>query len=253
MQEQVFTHYQSLAAYGAVRQEIAVQLAKAAPYEDRLFGKASTDLLQICPQGRGKLSEELALQFVEDYPTTQWLLHANVQVDDDRRVVDIADWPKEKDYFMQIAKLSKLMGAKHYSAHAGRRNRASLEEMIAYSKEMTEAMGLPVAVEGMYPTIGNGWLVDNWDEYYQLFRSGAYYALDLSHFNILVHQTGGVPRLLLKAMLRSERCLEVHISHNDGIYDQHLTFEQYPWWYAYLDEVHPNCVILNECSLSARS
>jgi hypothetical protein len=54
-----------------------------------------------------------------------------------------------------------------------------------------------------------------------LLESGAHYALDLSHLHIVATASGYVEWGLLQELLASPKCLEVHLSGNDGSADQH--------------------------------
>lgn len=85
-----------------------------------------------------------------------------------------------------------------------------------------------------------------WDEYRLLFDSGVPYALDLSHLNILAHQSGQKEATLVQEMLACERCTEVHVSDNDGSGDWHQVCESKPWWYSLLSYIHHDAVIFTE-------
>lgn len=242
----------SLGAYGRVPFDIAVADAKADPPVDPMFGVLSTKRLQLCPQNNGVINLEAALKLRQQYPDTEFRLHANVRVADKHQVFDLCHWPEQKDYFKQLAVLSSILDAPAYSAHAGKRQCASVEEVIRYSKAMTESFGIPVAIEGHYPTQGDTWLFSHWHEYQQLLESGAYFALDLSHLHIVATQTGITETRLVEEMLSSERCLEIHVSGNNGIHDQHLPLDDKPWWWQLVDKVHEHTVIFSEARIAPR-
>ncbi|MDR2032821.1 MAG: hypothetical protein LBP86_11370 [Azoarcus sp.] len=85
-----------------------------------------------------------------------------------------------------------------------------------------------------------------WAEYRALFESGVPYALDLSHLNILATWSGRRETALVAEMLACERCLEIHVSDNDGHGDGHLVCEAPPWWFDLLDGCHGGAVIFAE-------
>jgi hypothetical protein len=81
-----------------------------------------------------------------------------------------------------------------------------------------------------------------------LLESGAHYALDLSHLHIVATASGYVEWGLLQELLASPKCLEVHLSGNDGSADQHhaLDVASVPWWWVLLADVNPNAVLFSE-------
>lgn len=53
---------------------------------------------------------------------------------------------------------------------------------------------------------------------------------------------------LVRSMLASPRCLEVHLSANDGRADQHQVLESLDgvWWAPLLQHIHQDCVVFSE-------
>lgn len=229
-----FNYHQSLGAYGTIPLEVAIQRAIFEPNVDPVLGKIGSDKLQICPQNRSRLTEDVCTAIVEKYPKVEFRLHANVRVQEHPRIVDIADLKIEKDWFLQAARLSKALNAKAYTAHAGKRASASLSQVFEYTKEIEQMFGIPVGVEGHYPTDRGVWLLDSWEEYKEMLESEVKYALDLSHLNILYHQSGRLEESLVKELLSSDMCIEIHVSDNDGISDRHLPIKEEPWWFPLL-------------------
>jgi hypothetical protein len=240
----------SLGAYGRIPFREAVAMAVHATPVEPLLGKLSSQALQLCPQNTGTLTCEVAASLRESFPQVKWRLHANVKNRFGEGRLDLSAWPLRKNYFRELAVISKSFDAPMYSAHAGKRSEASLHQVIAYSIEMTEVFGIPVAIEGHYPTIQGMWLFDSWKEYKALLESDAYYALDLSHLNILAHQSQCVEWLLVQELLNCERCLEVHLSANDGIRDLHQPLEHLPWWWSLLPRANPNATFFSEGRVS---
>ena len=47
-------------------------------------------------------------------------------------------------------------------------------------------------------------------------------------------------------LLACERCIEVHVSDNDGRGDWHQVCESTPWWHELLAHVHAGAVVFSE-------
>lgn len=162
--------------------------------------------------------------------------------------MDLCDWRDELYWFAQVSHLSSLLAAPAYTAHAGRRGKASLTDVLRYTLEAEQLFGIPVGIEGHYPTKHDIWLLSTWAEYQQLLESGVHYALDLSHLHIVANASGYVELNLVRELLASPKCLEVHVSGNDGSADQHhaLGLETIPWWWSLLAEVNAEAVLFSE-------
>lgn len=239
----------SLGAYGRMPHLLAVAEMLAHPPTDSLLGMLSCRHVQLCPQGTGVFSRDMAVELVETFPDIQWRLHANMRVSGPHRIVDLCDWPREQDYFRELAAVSCALRAPAYSAHAGRRARATVQQVIWHAGDVEQLFGRPVAIEGHYPaTRGTPWLFSAWEEYRLLLESGAHYALDLSHLNILACLSGRREEGLVQEMLACERCIEVHLSGNDGGSDQHLPLDAAdpPWWYPLLKYISPKATVFYE-------
>ena len=88
--------------------------------------------------------------------------------------------------------------------------------------------------------------MSTWAEYRQVLTSGVNFALDLSHLNIVGHKLGYFDRDLVKEMMASDQCIEIHISDNDGQGDQHQTLSSKPFWFDDLGLSNANSVIFSE-------
>jgi uncharacterized protein (UPF0276 family) len=126
------------------------------------------------------------------------------------------------------------------------RRNASLEEVFERTEYLQNAMGVDVGIEGMYPTSDDRYLLSTWEEYRALLESGVRYALDMSHVNILAHRSGRREDGLLRDLLASPACIEVHISGNAGDADTHGQLATEPWWWSFLDATTPSAVIFTE-------
>lgn len=235
----------SLACWPGLYHEDAAQRLADPPVEP-CFGRLSTEQVQLVPQSMGLLDETLVDALSEAFPDTQFRLHANVRVLARHVIADLSGFETHTEWFVQAARISQRLKAPAYTAHAGRRRQATLVGMLECARRCADLFGCPVGVEGHYPTPDNSWLVSNWEEYRTLFESDVPYALDLSHLHIVATKSGRREVSLVAEMLSCERCLEVHVSANDGRGDRHEICTEAPWWYALLPRVHPKAVIFSE-------
>lgn len=235
----------SLASWPGLRHERAAQHLSE-EISEPLFGALSTAHVQLVPQSFGVLTEDLAEQLMMACPQVKWRLHANVRVLAEHRVADLSGYQAHADWFTRAASISRCLAAPAYTAHAGLRSEATLPAMLDNARRCADLFGCPVGVEGLYPAPGDPWLVSSWAEYRQLFESGVPYALDLSHLNILAATCGVCDDALVREMLACERCVEVHLSANDGRGDWHQVCEQPPWWHPLLASIHPHAAVFSE-------
>ncbi len=235
----------SLACWPGLRhQEAARQLAE--PPAEPCFGRLSVEHVQLVPQSMGQLDEPLADALRSAYPDTRFRLHANVRVLPRHVFADLSGFGQHAEWFGQAARISRRLNAPAYTAHAGRRGQASLNAVLKNARRCADLFGCPVGIEGHYPTPGDTWLLSSWDEYRTLFDSGVPYALDLSHLHIVATHSGRREDTLVAEMLASDRCLEIHVSDNDGRADRHAVCVEPPWWFALLRHAHGEAVIFSE-------
>jgi len=64
-------------------------------------------------------------------------------------------------------------------------------------------------------------------------------AIDLSHLNIIAKRERKHRPDLVRDLLASEHCIEVHLSNNDGRADSHRPLDPAspPWWMPLLKEI----------------
>lgn len=216
--------------------------------EEPLLGRLDTGQVQICPQNFGLFTQETVATLLALSPATRYRLHANTRVEGKTGHCDVADYtPATRADFQAMAGASAWLQAPAYSLHAGRRALCPhLRDLYARTLAIQALFDCPVAVEGLYPAPGDMWLISSWEEYRWLFESGLYYALDLSHLAIVARRTRQLDPGLVRDMLACERCLEVHLSDNDGYVDRHEVLRQEPWWWRHLEAVHAQAVIFSE-------
>lgn len=229
-------------------------LGFVATASDPFWGELSLEHVQLCPQHSTVLNEVVVDRCSEILPKTQFRLHASVRVSGvgDHRIWDASNAHKEdaQPYWRRLAELSRYLGAGVYSMHAGRRHNGPLEQVFANVRELEQRMGLVVALEGLYPDEKAHWHVSHWEDYARLLNEQIPFALDLSHLNIVAHRTGKIECALVREMLSSPWCVEVHVSGNSGDEDSHFVINKNPWWIEYLGDFNPDAVVFTEAKLS---
>lgn len=216
----------------------------------------SLSQVQLCPQNHGVLSRGMLCTLQESYPETVFRLHATCRlaVNGYRRYEASTPLHVSHAYFEEMADLSAVIHAPVYSLHAGRRSEATLAEMIQNVTLLQDIFHCPLAIEGLYPTRGETLLVSTWEEYRTLMESGLFYALDMSHLNIVSTRQREWDTGLVKALLEHPNCLEIHVSSNNGYSDAHLPLieDALPIWWPDLHLAGPNAVIFTESNQRAR-
>lgn len=240
----------SLAAFPGLRHEQAAELAiskvAAGELSEPVFGKIHANHVQLVPQNFGVLDEELCNSLMAAYPHTQFRLHANVRISQKHTMADLSGLHRHQQWFEQAARISKRLDAPAYTAHSGSRSEASMQQMLENARRLADLFGCPVGVEGQYPVKGDHLLVTSWGEYREVFESGVPYALDLSHLNILAHKSGEFETVMTQEMLACERCIEVHVSENDGSGDWHQICERKLWWHELMPYINKKAVVFTE-------
>lgn len=217
----------------------------ARPHAEPLAGPLSTAHVQLVPQITGLLDEAHVDLLRAAFPSTRFRLHANVRVLPPHRMADLSTFGSDDDWFRQAARINRQLDAPAYSAHAGRRRHATLAQVLDNAQRCAGLFGCPVAIEGLYPDRQDTQLVSTWDEYRTVMDSGVPYALDLSHLNIVAHRYGREDGLVAD-LLACERCIEVHVSDNDGHHDSHGVCTAPPWWFSLLARLNLEAVVFSE-------
>lgn len=210
---------------------------------------------QLCPQHIGKLSKFALNTLVENFPNTQFRLHANVRVDSEHRPFDAGFSLKENlEYVKLLKEAQQHIKATHYSYHAPMRNKLSWEAITDNVLELQDFLGIPVSLEGLYPNLKleNDFWHNALISYETILKKDILFALDLSHLHIAYAQGDKLFQQNLKAltkeMLSHQNCKEIHISHNDGKHDSHKPIDSEVWWIELLNASTPpkDCVIFCE-------
>jgi len=247
----------SLASLPAKSPEDAMNMAVGTQASDPLFGILSLDHVQVCPQNCRSIFDESAAKALKDaYPDTRFRLHANVRVEGRHKPdADLCAFLHYQDYFRQLASVSRVLEAPAYTVHAGVRRRSRWDDLMEHLEALEDWFGIPVGIEGHYPTPRNSYWIQDWAEYRKVLESGRPYALDLSHLNIVAVQSGVYDHVLTREMLASEQCIEVHVSHNNGQNDQHIPMDPNnpPWWMDDLEAAGEQAVIFYEGNLRRQS
>jgi len=199
------------------------------------LAEPATHTVQLCPQSRQVLDEAAVDHLKARWPERRWRLHANPKLWDLPPIFyDASTVSAHFDScFRPLARLSARLGADVYSLHAGRTQNASRAQLLDNLARLEDLFGCPVAVEGMYPDRRQRFHVADSEGYQWLLQSGAAMAIDVSHLHIVRCMESGFDEELLEALLESDRCLEVHLSHNNGRADQHRELPQEPpWWWS---------------------
>lgn len=245
------TVHASLACWPALKHLDAAAAASAGA-TDPYLGSLASDHLQLVPQGQGLIDEALLDAIRCRYPRSAVRLHANVHILSRRVVTDLSNFTDHPQWFARAAELHRYAGSSVYSAHAGRRCNATVQRVVDNARRCADLFGSPVAVEGLYPLADRApggrheFLVSTWEEYRELLDARVWMAIDLSHLNILAHQSGRFERQLTQELLASEWTVEVHLSHNDGSGDWHQVCDSAPWWSDLIPYINQTAVVFSE-------
>ncbi len=204
------------------------------------FGKIATSHVQLCPQTRSEVSVQAMIELMQTFSHVKLRLHANVrrapmiELFDASRDIASNSSSQWKSYLKDIKEVNDTLGSPDYSIHAGRRD-IPMNKMYDNLRKIQDFMKSRVAVEGLYPSEKTPWNLASFDEYADLLKQDVFFALDLSHVNIMYEQSENKDLsqwcdLLLK-MLEHKNCIEVHLSDNNGIDDIHRPISNEAWWW----------------------
>ena len=210
------------------------------------LGMLSSSKMQLCPQNRSSLNEQACFDLVSINPSTEFRIHANTSCGGLFGLHDASsDWsnPSFSAWKKQLAIACGLLGAKAYSWHAGRAVNCSLQQAIDRTMSLEQELGIVVGVEGMYPSSATPWLMSSFKDYETVMLSGASFAVDLSHWQIIACASGATETTLLKELLTHPKCMEIHLSDNDGKRDNHGKLTRKPFWFTILTQLQAKGLI----------
>lgn len=220
-------------------------------WPEKVPGKMVFEHCQICPQTPDTWNLKELSSAIINYPDTQFRFHANVRKESLTTVIDASVSRQSKifsSYVEWFKNVNKIVGAKSYSWHAGRVG-TSLSEAFDNTKALSDSLGIPVAIEGLYPAKHEKWLLSSWEDYAILLSSKSHYAIDLSHLHIVATQSGRYEKSLTEELLSSDCCIEIHLSDNDGTHDRHRPLREVKWWDVCLDKINPAAVVFTESDI----
>jgi hypothetical protein len=229
--------------------ETAVNLIYATPPKELFIHKWNYSHIQLCPQHIGFISEKSAEELKNKYPNTKFRLHANVRLFTKLRPFDAGSIIDEnQEYILNLKKISKILGSDTYSYHApmsDNLNWNKIRENILYLQDF---LNIPVAIEGLYPTKKPSYWDNSFAVYETFLNSDINFAIDLSHLNIAYEKMSNEQKedfseLAIK-MINSPNCLEIHISGNDGLHDEHKPISGNEWWFNVLNNLENNQPII---------
>lgn len=211
-----------------------------------VLGALGINVIQLCPQNNALIDEPYVDMLREEFKGIEIRLHANIQVENRKCLMDIVDFEPGSNYWTRLRDVCKHANSLSYSAHAGFRNGKSMADALSKQEALIDFLGIPVAMEGHYPTRGDRFLASSWHEWEMMLNSGLPFAVDLSHAAIIANLKGGRNFDLLKEMISNKNCLEVHISGNNEIADQHTPLTGYEWWWPLMLFRNPGAHIFYE-------
>lgn len=238
----------SLAAFPGLSFAEALRLAHTTTLSEPALGVIGIQDAQLCPQNRGLLDEAEVDALRRAFPNCRLRCHANVRVLPERQIIDLDRFYASHPYWQALARISRQLDAPAYTAHAGQRRYATLDQVFDNTRRAQDFFGVPVGVEGHYPTPRDIFLLSTWEDYARLLTERVGFVLDLSHVHILATQTRRYEVGLLDELLASPHLLEVHLSANEGASDAHQVLHERPWWWPVFESASltPSCTVFTE-------
>lgn len=197
------------------------------------LGEIGAHHIQLCPQSYGVVSLESVERLRNIFPKVSFRPHANIRLNRSMQHFDASTdvgVTEVESYFKQYREVCTILSSQAVSIHAGRRSNNSIEGMLDNVSRIQDILRVPVGVEGLYPDSKNTWLLSTHEEYEMLLKKEVFFAIDLSHWNILYAKTKEMHADILLELLTSPRCMEIHLSGNNGSGDYHEKIRKPPRW-----------------------
>lgn len=205
----------------------------------------SFDYLQICPQTLKPLEIQYIKNYNSYYPNAVFRLHANLRLLE--KCTEFNAGHIDENYKKKLKQIIKLINKDFktdaYTYHAGYQY-VSLDKMIDNTLRLQDNLKIKVGIEGLYPDTENSFGMSNVKDYEEIMKKDVYYAIDLSHLNILQEFFKQDLYSISHTLVTHPNCIEVHISSNDGIHDKHQPVEKMEWWEPILKDI--KCPIFYE-------
>lgn len=226
-----------------------------------VWGLLSSAHIQLCPQSAGILSEEEVERLASAYPQSQLRLHANARVLNRHVLWDASMFSNEtKEYYVALTDRMLRLNSSVFSIHAGYLEHCPPDkfwdrvEQVRECVDSTSQGRVSLAIEGLYPSRHHAQHISSWTDYEELLKRGVPFALDLSHLNIVAHSEKTWNSSLVREMMTSSGCKEIHVSDNDGRGDRHLALEKTPRWWDDLHDISldADCIVFSEGNLIPR-
>lgn len=221
------------------------------------WGVLSHEHVQLCPQTSGVLTPQMCEKVRSLYPQTTLRLHANARVLNHHVLWDVSTYNTETHFYYKACVDRMLrLGASIFSVHAGyKKNCPKADEFwnnILKLRELVDHQSqgkVTLAVEGLYPSSNMPQWIETWEDYAELLHRKIPFALDMSHLQIVAQHEKKWDNILLKNLIESSLCKEIHVSQNNGKADQHKSMNSSPIWEKYLLLSHPDTHIFSEGNL----
>lgn len=242
----------SLGSFNRASVELACEVSRngiSVPF----LGNIGIPVIQICPQNRTRVNEAIIDKIAQDYPGHEIAFHANIHVLGLRAIKDIIDFSEDDPYWIRFKELANYAQIKNYSAHVGFRKYGSMIDVFDKQKRMMDFLEIDVAIEGHYPVSNNRFLASDWTEWEMMLNSGLPFVVDVSHAAIIANLGGLRNDNLVQAMLSSKNCMEIHLSGNDGVSDQHRELDGNEWWWPMLPEKNSESRVFYEGFFDVKS
>lgn len=169
----------------------------------------------------------------------------------------------DSEYFERLTNWLAAMQITAYSVHAGRIDTTAPEigidrflENLTQLTQLCRARGIRLGVETMYPSLldrTERYFMQNGAEIEQVLQAipDVDLVIDLAHLN-LWHDCS-IPEKLQVLQSTNDRLLELHISDNDGIRDNHTQISETTWWVPDVAHVPINIPIVLESRMNGQT
>lgn len=251
-----------LAIYPGLAPKSSFEAILKKPVDGSVF--LDTRKCQITPQNFCLWTPEKIIEFTDEYPDTEFRLHASIRVDGMSDCDDVKPWydlsryaqspRKGRYYFEKLAELNQAIGSPCYTLHTGfRPKRDDMRSLARAYSQIESIMKCEIGIETLYPVGGSSsrYWISSWAEHEDLLKSGLNFVVDVSHLNIIFEHEGRNDELVDR-LFESKNLVEIHLSANDGLRDSHKSLSELndEWWMPYVTEYSGAADIFSEGAMS---